>query len=82
MIKSKHGWNPWYELYAEAHGRTPQEHYDHDAQENAPMMAYRNWITSRWSKYFDIVARPRSPEKATQSAFDAWLRKQLEERDG
>jgi len=82
MLESKYGWNPWYELYAESHGRTPQEQYDYDSQGPAPMMAYSNWITARWSEYYGTGVRPRKPEKATQAAFDAWLREQLEERDG
>ena len=81
MLKSKYGWNPWYELYAAAHGRLPGEQYEHDQQGPAPILPYSNWITDRWGDYYGTEVRPRNPDKATRRAFDAWLRKRVQGRE-
>lgn len=71
------GLNPRYEMYARAHGMTPDAMMDHDlkAWPGGCMAGFLLWMSARWSDWDEAHGRNPGAPHLTQDGndFDAWL---------
>lgn len=67
-------WNPRYEAYAAAHGRTVDEQARADNRADAgKMTGYIVWIGQQWEAYRLETGLGYAPTPERQHAFDVWL---------
>ena len=76
-MKNSTKWNPRYEIYALAHGRTPDEMlaYDRERCPGGHMAEFMIWCSQRWAEWRKANGRRRDDPLWAEDhvSFDTWI---------